>query len=143
VRGDKVKRQWLEKNVDLGTLAERIRPFFYETDFETAVEKTREGYVIRAVSKIPNLRLRITVTIFGEPNDFTVEFSTGGKGGYFSPLMMVGYLTTLFGGGYLVSREAEKRGILNALENDFWRHTRMQVADLVGSVKHDKDQNKP
>jgi hypothetical protein len=142
VWGDKVKDQWLEKNVDLGALAESISPFFNETDFETAVEKTQEGYVVQAVSKIPNLRLRITVTIFGEPNDFTVEFSAGGKGGYFSPSMIVGYLTTLFGGGYLLSREAEKRGILNALENDFWRHTRMQVADLVDSVAHEKSRSR-
>ena len=35
----KVEKQWLEKNVDLNMLAERIRPFFHEIDFETMVEK--------------------------------------------------------------------------------------------------------
>ena len=133
-----MKDRWLEKNVDLSVLAERIRPFFHETDFEIAVEETQEGYVIRAVSKIPNLKLRINVSILGRPNDFTVEFSTGGKGGYFSPSMIVGYLTAMFGGGYLISREAEKRETLDVLEKDFWSHTEMQVADLAGSATHIK-----
>ena len=133
-----MKDRWLEKNVDLSVLAERIRPFFHEADFEITIEETQEGCVIRAVSKIPNLKLRINVSILGRPNDFTVEFSTGGKGGYFSPSMIVGYLTAMFGGGYLISREAEKRETLDVLEKDFWSHTEMQVADLAGSATHIK-----
>ena len=138
----KVEKQWLEKNVDLNTLAECIRPFFHETDFETLVEKIQEGYMIQANCKIPNLRLRIEVKILGQPNDFKVEFSAGSKGGYFSPSMIAGYLTTMFGGGYLVSREARKREALDMLENDFWKHTQMQVADLVDSATHTKRQSK-
>jgi len=133
-----VRGQWLEKNVDLSLLAERIRPFFDETDFEVAVEETQEGYVIQADSKIPNLKLGVNVEILGGPNDFTVEFSTGSKRGYFSPSMIVGYLTAMFGGGYLISREAEKRETLDMLEKDFWSHTQMQVADLAGSANHVK-----
>ena len=133
-----MKDQWLDKNVDLSMLAERIRPFFDETDFEVAVEETQEGYVIQAHSKIPNLKLRVNVKILGGPNDFTVEFSTGSKRGYFSPSMIVGYLTAMFGGGYLISREAEKRETLDVLEKDFWSHTQMQVADLAGSATHVK-----
>jgi len=138
----KVEKQWLEKNVDLNMLAERIRPFFHEADFETAVEKIQEGYMIQANCKIPNLRLRIEVKIVGQPNDFKVEFSAGSRGGYFSPSMIAGYLTTMFGGGYLVSREAKKREALDMLENDFWKHTQMQVADLVDSATHTKRQSK-
>ena len=133
-----MRNQWLEKNVDLSMLAERIRPFFYETDFKTTVEKTQEGYVIQAVSKIPNLKLRISVEILGRPNDFMVGFLSGGQGGYFSSSMIAGYLTTMFGGGYLVSREAKKRETLDLFEDDFWRYTQMQVADLVDSVTHIK-----
>ena len=138
MKGGEVRNRWLEKNVDLSVLTERISPFFHETDFETTVEKTQEGYVIRAVSKIPNLRLGINVKILGRPNDFTVEFSAGGKGRFFSSSMIAGYLTGMFGGGYLVSREAKKRETLDVFENDFWRHTQMQVADLVDSAAHIK-----
>ena len=137
-----MKEQWLEKNVDLNMLAERVRTFFHETEFETTVEKMQEGYLIQAVSKIPNLRLKIKVEILGRPNDFTVEFSAGSKGGYFSLSMIAGYLTAMFGGGYLVSSEAKKRETLDLLENDFWRHTEMQVADLMGSATHIKSQSK-
>ena len=137
-----MEKQWLEKNVDLNMLAERIRPFFHEADFETAVEKIQEGYMIQANCKIPNLRLRIEVKILGQPNDFTVEFSAGSRGGYFSPSMIAGYLTTIFGGGYLISREARKQEALDMLENDFWRHTQVQVADLADSATHTKRQSK-
>ena len=138
---DKVKNQWLEKNVDLNMLTERIRPFFHEVDFETTVEKIQEGYMIQAVSKIPNLMLRINVTILGQPNNFTVEFSAG-SGGYFSRSMIAGYLTTMFGGGYLISSEARKRETLDMLEKDFWRHTQIQVADLVDSATHVESRSK-
>lgn len=114
-------------------LAERIRPFFNESDFEATVEKMQEGYLIRAVSKIPNLTLRINVTILGRPNDFTVEFSTD-RGRYSSLSMIAGYLTTMFGGQFLISREAKKRETLDLLENSFWRHTQMEVANLVDSA---------
>lgn len=126
--------QWLGKNVDLTLLVERITPFFHETDFETTVEKIRKGYKIRAVSKIPNLNMKISVKIIGQPNDLKVEFSAGGKGGYFSPSMIAGYLTTMLGGGYILAREARKRETLDMLERDFWKHTQMQVADLVNSA---------
>lgn len=129
-----MKNQWLGKNVDLGMLAERIRPFFPEVDFDTTVERIREGYVIQAVSRIPNMKLEIGVWIEGGPNDFTVEFSAGGKRGYFSPSMILGNLTTMFGGGYLISREAKRQEALDILERDFWRHTQMRVADLVDSA---------
>jgi hypothetical protein len=136
-----VRNQWLEKNVDLNVLAERIRPFFGETDFETTVEKTQKGYMIQAVSKIPNLKLRVNVTILGRPNDFTVEFSADG-GGHSSLSMIAGYLTTMFGGGFLISREAKRREALDLLENSFWRHTQMQVADLVDSATQVKSHSK-
>ena len=90
--------------------------------------------MIKAISKISTLNMRINVKIVGQPNDFKVEFSTGGKGGFFSPSIIVGYLTTMFGGGYMVSREARKRETLDMLERDFWKHTQMQVADLVNSA---------
>lgn len=137
-----MKKQWIEKNVDLNMLAERIRPFFHEIDFETMVEKMQEGYMIQAISKIPNLKLKIDVRILGQPDDFRVEFSAGSRGGYFSSSMIAGYLTTMFGGGYIVSREAKKREALDMLENDFWKHTQIQVADLVDSATHIKGQSK-
>lgn len=129
-----MKSQWVGKNVDLSMLAERIRPFFHETDFKTSVEKVEKGYVIQALSKIPNLKSKINVEILGRPNDFAVDFSTGSKGGYFSLSMIIGYLTAMFGGGYLVSRGAREQGTLEIIEKEFWRHTDMRVADLVDSA---------
>ena len=128
-----MRNQWLQKNVNLNMLAARIRPFFNEADFETTVEEMQAGILIQAVSRIPNLTLRVSVAILGRPNDFSVEFSAD-RGGYSSLSMIVGYLTAMFGGGFLISREAEKRETLDLLEDSFWRHTQMEVANLVDST---------
>lgn len=131
---DEVRIRWVEKNVDLSMLVERVRAYLHDVDFETSLEKVQEGYVIQAVSKIPNLQLEINVNVLGGPNDFTVEFLSGGKGGYFSTSMKVGYLTSIFGGGYLIRRGAERREVLDMLESRFWKHVQMQVANLAGSA---------
>ncbi len=136
-----MKVQWLEKSVELSMLVERITPFFHDLDFETSLEKVQEGYMIQAVSKIPNLRLRINVNVLGEPNDFTVEFLSGSKGRHFSPTT-VGYLASMFGGGYLVRRGAERRETLDRLESWFWKHVQMQVADLTRSATKPKRRSK-
>ncbi len=125
--------QWLKKDVNLNLLAERIRPFFSEPDFHTALEESQNGYVIEAVSKIPNLNLEIEVQVIGQPNDFTVEFFAGGRSG-FSPSMILGQLTSMLGGGYLIRRGAQRRETLDALERSFWKHVQMQVADLANSA---------
>ena len=137
-----MKDQWVGKNMNLKMLTERVRPFFDELAFETDTERIQDGYLIQAVSKIPNVRLRIDVKIVGRPNDFVVEFSAGGKGRRFSLSMIVGYLTTMFGGGYLISREAKKQETMDPFENDFWRHADMQIGDLVGSATSKQSQNR-
>jgi len=132
-RVEEVKNQWLEKNVDLDLLAERIRLFFSETDFETTAGNVQQGHIIEASVKIPKLNLTINVAILGQPDDFVIEFSTG-RGGYLSPSVMMGYLTAMFGGGHLISRAARKQETLDMLEKDFWKYAQIQVADLADSA---------
>jgi hypothetical protein len=129
-----VRTQWLEKDVDLRLLTEGIATFFHETDFETTLEEMREGYVIQARSKIPNLQLRIEAHVVGQPHDFVVEFLSEERRGIFSPSMLPRFLASLFGGGYLVLRETRKQELLDTLEKDFWKHVQMQVADLANSA---------
>ena len=128
-----MKNQWLKKSVDLTLLTERLRSFFNETDFKTTIEELQEGSLIQAVSQIPNLSLRTSVKIIGRPDDFSVEFSAGSER-YSSLSMIVGYVTVMFGGGFLISREAKRREALDKLENAFWRYTQKGVADLVDSA---------
>lgn len=134
-----MKNQWLDKSVDLRLLADRVKFFFPAPDFETTLEEGQKGYTIRAVCKIPKLRQRIEVKVLGQPDDFTVEFLSGGSGRVFSPSKIAGYLTSLFGGGYLVLRETQRYESLGRFESDFWKHVQLQVADLADSaVKSDE-----
>ena len=131
---DTVKNQWLGKDVDLAVLAERIRPFFPDADFETAMEEVPSGYALHVTSRIPSLPLRIDVSISGHPTAFTVEFVAEGQTRISSPSMIAGHLTSMFGGGYLILRDTKRQEALNLLERDFWKHVQIQVADLVNSA---------
>lgn len=139
-----METRWLRKNVDLSMLVKRIEPFFHQMGFETTLEKVADGYIIQAVSsEIPGLQLRIRVDILGQPDNLTVDFVPGGeRGGFFSLSMIAGYLTSMFGGGYLISRGARKQEAYDELERSFWRHVQTQVADLVDSATHMKSQSK-
>lgn len=126
-----MKTQWLGKNVNLSMLCENLEAYFLDIDFETTVEKVPKGFMIQAVSEIP-VHLDIAVNILGASDNFTVEFVAGGKSGFFS--MLIGYLTSMFGGGYIILREAERREALDKVEKMFLRHLQMLVADLANSA---------
>lgn len=123
--------QWIGKRVDLDLLAERVVTFF-ETDFESKLVKSKGRYVIEAVSRIPRLNLKVQVRVMGRPNDFKVEFEAGGKKS--SVVRLLGYFAEMFGGGYFLVREAEKREVVDPLERAFWKHVDLAVADLAGSA---------
>jgi len=135
---DEVKIQWLEKGLNLNMLVESIRSFLLGMDFETSLQKVQEGYLIKSDSKIPNLQLRINVNILGGPDDFTVDFLAGHQGGSFSLSIVAGYLGSIFGGGYLIRRQAGRRETLDIIESRFWKHVQTEVADLAGSATKTK-----
>lgn len=137
-----MRTQWVEKSLDLSMLVENIKQFFHDLDFEVSYEKVQEGYVIQADSKISKLRLRINVNVLGGPDDFAVEFLSGSKGGFFSRSMVAGYLTSMFGGGYLIRRSSERRELLDKVEGWFWKHVQVQVAELAGSAMKTKGRSK-
>ena len=131
-----MRDQWRGSNVDLTQLTEGVKQFFSDRQFEVKLVKTGEGYVIEAQTEsVLNVRLRIEVNIYGEPNDFTIEYVVDKKRkGFYSPSMIVGYLSTIFGGGLIFRSEFKLQEALEKLEKAFWEHVDSQVAKLSRST---------
>jgi len=131
-----MKDQWHGSNVDLDKLTESIRQYFTESQFETAEEKIPNGYKIEAATvKILDVQLKILVNIYGEPNDFTIEFMTDSKRkGFLSSSMVFSYIATIIGGGVFFRSELRLRESLDRLEKKFWEHVDKQVAELTNSA---------
>jgi len=126
-----LKDQWLGSNVDLSLLSQRIEQFFKEREFDTVTEKFDADFTIRASA----FQLKTKVRIFGRPNDFTIEFIPASKTRGFSLGMIVGYITSVFGGGGLVLRDLKTQENLDRFEDTFWEYVDLQVGELKNSVK--------
>jgi len=131
----KMRDQWRENNVDLNKLSEGVKQFFNRGHFQSKLEKTGNGYRIEAATeKISNVQLQISVDILGEPNDFSIEFIADKRKGFFSPLMIAGYIATALGGGIIFRSEMKLQEALDKLEKEFWSHVDEQVALLTNSA---------
>jgi len=132
-----VKDRWVGNNIDLNILSERIKKFFTDSQFQTKLDQTKNGYRIEAATeKILNAQLNLLVEITGQPNDFTVDFTAGKqRKGFLSPSMIIGYITTTLGGGNVLLSEVKLRETLEKLEKMFWTHVDTQVAELTNSAE--------
>jgi len=129
-----MKYRWVGKNVDLDVLGLSLERFLVERGFLTKREFQEGGQVIAAAMREKGKKiLAVTVRICGSSDDFEIDFSAGDEGGL---LAKVGSLATLFGFGFLLRSEFEKRDCFRKLENDFWVFVDMRVADLAVSASH-------
>ncbi len=131
-----MKDQWRGNNVDLNKLSESIKQYFIQGQFETTMEKTQDKYKIDAATeKILNVQLKILVNLFGQPNDFTIEFTADKeRKGFFTPSMIISYVATALGGGVFLRSEIKLKEALEKLEKMFWEHVDKKVAELTNSA---------
>jgi hypothetical protein len=136
--------RWVGRNVDLDRLTQQIQKFFEDRNFDTKLKQKPEGVEIRASPKKGlGAELNITVAISGHPNDFTVKFLPAKKTrGFFSPLSVVGYLTSFLGGGSLLLRDVKLQEALRKLEDAFWKHVDMQIDQLTNSALKASEEEK-
>jgi len=118
--------QWTGANVDLSQLTERLVRFFEGNQFDTKLEQNPSRSVIYALGE----QFGVKVNVRGEPNDFKVEFIPSTKTQGFSITMLLGYVTSLFGGGTFMLRDIKLQEAINRLEKVFWKEVDIDVADL-------------
>jgi len=128
-----MQRQWVEKNVDLKLLSERIEDFFKDKGFRTRIDESAGKYTILwAPQRARNMRDAMSASVLGDSNDFVVEIvaSERTRGS-----IRLGMLTAAFGGGYLALRGLKAKEVLEKIEKEFWVYMKEKVANLTGSAK--------
>jgi len=127
-----MKDQWLGKNVDLNALSQQVKLFFTEKQFETTTEEKPNAYKTEAATqKILNVQLKIKVEILGQPNDFTITYTTDeGKSRLLSS-PVVKYFAWALGGGIIVLKEEKVREALEKFEDTFWTYVDEKIAQLT------------
>ena len=123
-----MQKQWTGKNVDLKQLSQRIEEFFIEKGLATKNKHLQDKYKI-SVFMLTNDRRssRMDVHIFGSSDDFLIE-TIASERMYRS--MMLGFITSMIGGGNLVLRSVKLEEALRELERDFW----IQIEDIIASL---------
>lgn len=123
--------RWVNKNVNLRLLAESLKEFFESEGFHCVVEETRGNLKILAVpSQNLNILDNVVVSIRGTPNDFTVDLATGSNTRLY---ILLGGLTQLFGGGFLLSKGLKSQEKLRFVEDKFWEFVKIKIMSLSES----------
>lgn len=113
-----MKDRFVGRNIDLQLLVEQLILFFGKRKFTVVERKVEDGWEIIA-SPPPRDKIvdRITVSVTGDGEDFTVKFISGSHSRTYK---WAGHLTLLFGGGLLFSKGFESELALERLEREFW-----------------------
>ena len=125
-----MQKRWVGKNVDLISLCKSIKAFFEASNLRTRKDDSADGYSILGVQQRGGRRIEVVVRILGDSNDFIVEFEGGERA---RRSVMLGFMTTMFGGGSLLLRGQKLKEELEKLENEFWVHMEEAVTRLVDS----------
>ena len=149
---------YIDKNMDLARLAERIHVFLQETGHEVAYSKDETGQAtwffiqarkISAMRTLAGMRRSMDISIKGKPNHFDIKLSTGewGKNLISSAPLMVPALITGLGTkdtnqtaslitmGVGVASLFAKMYTAKRAENNTWKYIKDQVKTLTNSHK--------
>lgn len=115
---DPMESSYVGRKIDLFLLSEWVETFFAERGFRVAKDAGIKGYrVVARPTHVHEIIGRITVSISGNPDDFTVKFFAGSQSDSF---LKYGRLTSLFGGGILYLRGVRSKEAEERLERSFW-----------------------
>lgn len=125
-----MQKRWVGKNVDLILLCKSIEAFFEASNLRTRKDDSADGYSILGVQQRGGPRIEVVVRILGDSNDFIVEFEGGERA---RRSVMLGFMTTMLGGGKLLLRGLKLKEELEKLEREFWVQIEAAVTRLVDS----------
>jgi len=124
-----MKERWIRENVDLDLLCQSVSHFLEEKRFVLKLEKLKNELRVYGWPLDREEGGPVLVKIYGNSNDFTIEFVPGES---FRGLRILGPLYSLFGGGSLWLRELRAREFFERLEEQFWVAVDEAVANLRG-----------
>ena len=111
-----MKKRWKSEKVDLGALVKRVEEFYGNQGVKTTTEHKQNTYFVYATKVFEKKPLGFLMSISGNPDDFTVEFSSGrGRG-----VALISPLVSMIGGGIFILDKLKVEGFYDVLESDFW-----------------------
>jgi hypothetical protein len=119
--------RWLDRNVDLDLLVEKVQSFLVENGFKTKIEKLNDGWLIAGVTHFNGEPKSIFVKVFGRPNDFTIDFS-GTK--YKHDLRFLWPFINFSGLGVFFRKELKFMDFLKVFEERFWAYVEKTIDDF-------------
>ena len=127
-----MRRRWVEKNVNLTLLTKGVENFFQKRGYKTKKDESGEEHTILAIPQnVRDVREEITVRVFGKSNDFAVEFFAGERT---RSSILLGFITSLIGGGSLLLRGLKSQEAVEKLEREFWLYAEGAIVEGNGSV---------
>jgi hypothetical protein len=128
----KMEDSWVNKNIDLAMLNNRLIQFFEERSFSTFQEKSENKYhIVVAPRRFHDILEEIHVYINGQSDKFTVKFDAGARS---RELVRTGILATVFGGGRLTLKGLKSQEALEKLEREFWVYIDKVIWSSDGSL---------
>jgi hypothetical protein len=128
-----MQKDWQNLHVDLSALTQKVIQFLDSEKFGSIIDvETETGHKVIA-GESPHYKMRdsISVTIEGEPDNFTVKLeTTNEKKGPKLPML----IASMFGGGYLLVRDMKSEEAMLKFERDFWR----KMSSLVIQAENSK-----
>lgn len=127
-----MQEQWIGKNVDLALLCSCVQDFFSGKGFKIVKDESIEECMLLMIPQnTREMHGRISVKIWGDPNDFMIEFDAGERA---RSSTMLGALTTAFFGGRFVLRSLKWKEVSEKLQREFWIYVEQTITRLVGSA---------
>ena len=128
-----MRDQWIGKNVDLALLSGCVENFFKVRGLKTVKEESAGKYEISVGPRnARDTRGGIYIRIFGDPNNFVIEFHGSER---VRSSIRWGLMTTLFGGGPFLLRGLRLQEALEKIEREFWVYVEETIARLADSAK--------
>jgi hypothetical protein len=127
----KIQNVWINKNVDLESLAEHVESFFRTKSFATKRKENDKQYDIFITGcHKDGSHVKMNAKIFRDKDKLFVELSAGEQG----ILSKLDGLTNLFAGGYVVLQKIKSEETLDKLESEFYNYINQVILDITGEA---------
>lgn len=126
-----MQKSWLNQNINIQTLTERIVKFLENEEFDITVFKEEKGYSIIA-NNSPKYKIEgnITIQIHGEPNDFIIKIDNEERRKSRFPLL----LAAMFGGGYFLLKKLKSDERYIEFTRTFWQN----INKILSQIRNNK-----
>lgn len=126
-----MQKRWTRKRVDLKQLSHSIEEFFKRKGLGTKNEHSQDKYNISVfVETSDRVNAQMDIFILGSSDDFLIETVASERA---HRSLMLGFITTMIGGGNVVLRSVKTEEALKNLESDFWTNIEDIIACLGSS----------